>query len=206
MGRGVAPEKWGRSVWSLLHVLALAAGREPRLAPAVRAVLGAMRALLPCGKCRRSYAALPPPAGPLAAWVHATHNRVNAKLGKPELARGEGLDGLVAAMPARALAAFAARAAAASARYIRRCVDERLGEPATYGPELPEVRAAWATFAAAVPAVLLALVREKKRGGGEGKDAGRAPRARDGRGGGGGGRGARGARDARGLGRRAARR
>jgi hypothetical protein len=173
MGRGIAPEKWGRAAWTMLHGFAYVAARAPGAAPAVRSVLEAMRLLLPCLKCRRGYAEvrkrLGPPGDDLVGWVHAAHNRVNAELGRPEVAAADGLGAVVAAAPPGALRGLLLRAAAETARHVRACVDERLAAAAHRAEHAP-IREAWRAFARASSAILAALVGEKMRS--EGKQAG----------------------------------
>lgn len=89
MPLGVSPKVWGPSGWRLLHALARAAAAEPsreaaRAARArFRAVVGALREVLPCPTCRENFAghlgALPFPrrAADLPRWTFRLHHRVN---------------------------------------------------------------------------------------------------------------------------------
>src|SRR3990167_10277906 len=96
----LAPSSWGPVAWKLLH--SVAAGYPDRATPQEQASLTqfihGLPDLLPCAMCRvhfrQEIAADPvePHVGSRAAierWLVDLHNRVNARLEKPQLTRDE---------------------------------------------------------------------------------------------------------------------
>jgi hypothetical protein len=97
------PEVWGPVLWRAIHDMALAYPERPSPedARSVEAFFRALPALLPCAACgeklRAELLAEPVSGGParsraaLYAWTVRLHNRVNARLGKPEMGVAEAL-------------------------------------------------------------------------------------------------------------------
>ena len=90
------PEVWGPVFWGTLHIVALAYPDEPSYAEkrAAKEFYKSMVFLLPCPACRQHFAEIiegPPLENwldnrkSLIEWNVSVHNRVNAKLGKPEI-------------------------------------------------------------------------------------------------------------------------
>ena len=90
------PEVWGPVFWGTLHIVALAYPEEPSYAEkrAAKEFYKSMIFLLPCPACRQHFAEIIEGAPvenwldnrkSLIEWNVSVHNRVNAKLGKPEI-------------------------------------------------------------------------------------------------------------------------
>jgi hypothetical protein len=90
------PEVWGPVFWGTLHIVALAFPDEPSYAEkrAAKEFYKSMAFLLPCPVCRNHFAEILEGAPvenwldnrkSLIDWTVAAHNRVNVKLGKPEI-------------------------------------------------------------------------------------------------------------------------
>ncbi len=93
---GFPPESWGPSLWLLMHVVAATYPVDPT--PEARrqfaAFYASLQHVIPCGGCRRGYAALINGSHRLTPdvladrmslfrWTVDVHNAVNAKVGKP---------------------------------------------------------------------------------------------------------------------------
>jgi hypothetical protein len=90
------PEVWGPIFWSTLHIVALGFPDEPSYAEkrAAKEFYNSMAYLLPCPVCREHFTTvlqgLPVEnwldnRKSLIEWVVMAHNRVNERLGKPQL-------------------------------------------------------------------------------------------------------------------------
>jgi hypothetical protein len=84
---------WGPAAWKFLHTVTFAYPHNPSLEQqrAADAMFSSLGALLPCDRCKDHYQnefALHPPdtrnGATLSAWLVDLHNRVNARLGKPQ--------------------------------------------------------------------------------------------------------------------------
>lgn len=81
-------ESRGPVLWGELHRWALAGG------PDAEQWLAGFAKRLPCGECRKEWGAIvaeSPPTGDLFEWSVDAHNRVNRRLGKPELTVADAL-------------------------------------------------------------------------------------------------------------------
>ena len=90
------PEVWGPVFWGTLHIVALAYPDEPSYSEkrAAKEFYKSMVFLLPCPACRQHFAEILESIPvenwldnrkSLIEWNVTAHNRVNAKLGKPEI-------------------------------------------------------------------------------------------------------------------------
>lgn len=86
---------WGPSAWRFLHAVTFAYPEQPteEHKQAAKNLFESLRYLLPCGECCNHYCggldrhSIEPhldSRASLSKWLHAMHNRVNARLGKPE--------------------------------------------------------------------------------------------------------------------------
>lgn len=96
----IPPEVWGPSFWFSLHIVSLAYPDKPTYAEkrAAKEFFSALPYVLPCPACREHFRtiiqAMPVESWlddrtSLMEWVVAVHNRVNQRLGKPEVSMGE---------------------------------------------------------------------------------------------------------------------
>ena len=94
------PEIWGPLFWSTMHIISLAYPDDPTYSEkrAAKELFNAMAHLLPCPVCRSHYKDILQMSPvetwlddrkSLIEWVWATHNKVNVKLGKPEITLSE---------------------------------------------------------------------------------------------------------------------
>lgn len=96
MARGIDPEKWGPSAWTLLHYVTLGYPDDPDSEDIQRyaSFFESLVHVLPCLKCRESlkhhYTILPPDEAlwrgkqSLFEWGISLHRMVSASLGKAE--------------------------------------------------------------------------------------------------------------------------
>lgn len=87
---------WGPQLWQAAHAITFAFPTEnpsSQQQAAAQQFFQAWRALIPCESCRTHWATLldqlPPDAtsrDSLSRWLVEAHNRVNARIGKPQLA------------------------------------------------------------------------------------------------------------------------
>jgi hypothetical protein len=94
------PEVWGPIFWCTLHVISMAYPDQPTYAEkrAAKELFNALPHILPCPVCREHFRevliGMPVETWldnreSLVEWVWAVHNRVNVRLGKPEISRQE---------------------------------------------------------------------------------------------------------------------
>ncbi len=94
------PEVWGPIFWSTFHLVSMAYPDTPTYPEkrAAKEFFNSMTHLLPCPVCREHYreilAAMPVDSWlddrkSLTEWVWTLHNRVNTRLGKPEITQAE---------------------------------------------------------------------------------------------------------------------
>lgn len=92
------PEVWGPVFWSTLHIVSLSYADEPTYAEkrAAKEFYSALPYVLPCPVCREHFRevlqALPVEnwldnRNSLVEWVWMAHNRVNERLGKPQVTK-----------------------------------------------------------------------------------------------------------------------
>jgi hypothetical protein len=90
------PNEWGRHAWTWLHYASFGLPETPTPAEqaAALAQLHALSSLLPCSACRDHYRAMLAASPPephvgsgeaFARYIVDLHNRVNVRLGKPEV-------------------------------------------------------------------------------------------------------------------------
>ena len=88
------PKSWGPSAWKFLHAITLTYPENPNHhdQEAAESLFRSLRLLLPCDDCKHHYSELierTPVATEsrrsLSAWLVEIHNRVNTKLGKPQV-------------------------------------------------------------------------------------------------------------------------
>jgi hypothetical protein len=184
--RGVSPlspQRWGRAMWWVLHVLAAlvlddameavdgGACDAAAMCREFAKLLAALPVLLPCSTCRDNLAehmrgALQLPAmrggavrqaRALQRWVHDVHNAVNASTGRAAVPAHVGMDAVVAAHLARGERGVAVRLLAASLAAVDSCVfesvRERLAEPA----QRHEVERAWVLYRRVIAALYRGL-------------------------------------------------
>ncbi len=89
---GIQPDKWGHHAWATMHATAYGYPSIPTTTERAHAdhFFASIGAMLPCATCRHHYAEIlrdhPPDTrsrASLMQWVFSTHNKVNAKLGRP---------------------------------------------------------------------------------------------------------------------------
>jgi hypothetical protein len=94
------PEVWGPIIWCTLHVVSLSYPDEPSYSEkrAAKEFFNALGYLLPCPVCRTHFReilqAIPvenwlDDRKSLTEWVWMAHNRVNQRLGKPDITQEE---------------------------------------------------------------------------------------------------------------------
>ena len=92
------PEIWGPLFWSTFHIVSLGYPESPTFAEkrAAKEFFNSMIFLLPCPVCKEHFSdvlkTLPVETwldnrSSLTEWVWMLHNRVNARLGKPEISK-----------------------------------------------------------------------------------------------------------------------
>jgi len=92
------PEVWGPLFWSTFHIISLAYPESPTYGEkkAAKEFFNSMMFLLPCPICKEHFSdvlkTLPVETwldnrSSLTEWVWMLHNRVNARLGKPEISK-----------------------------------------------------------------------------------------------------------------------
>lgn len=90
------PDEWGSRFWFVMHTVAYYYPHNPSVddMTSVRHFFESFGRLLPCRSCRNHYRELlrtnpideiVQDRMALLRWIHMVHNRVNARLGKPEL-------------------------------------------------------------------------------------------------------------------------
>jgi hypothetical protein len=96
----IPPEVWGPMFWATFHITSLAYPDEPTYSEkrAAKEFFNALPFLLPCPVCRDHFKevlkGIPVETwldnrASLTEWVWMVHNRVNARLGKPEITQSE---------------------------------------------------------------------------------------------------------------------
>lgn len=94
------PEVWGPIFWCTLHIISMAYPDHPTYSEkrAAKELYNALPHILPCPVCREHFRevliGLPVDTWldnreSLVEWVWTVHNRVNVRLGKPEITRQE---------------------------------------------------------------------------------------------------------------------
>ncbi len=94
------PEVWGPVFWATLHIVSLGYADEPTYAEkrAAKEFYNALPYVLPCPVCREHFRevlqAIPVEnwldnRTSLVEWVWMAHNRVNERLGKPQVTKAE---------------------------------------------------------------------------------------------------------------------
>ena len=99
----IPPEVWGPIFWATLHITSMAYPDSPSYTEkrAAKEFFNALPHLLPCPVCREHFKeilkAMPVETWldnrtTLTEWVWMAHNRVNERLGKPQLTQAEFVD------------------------------------------------------------------------------------------------------------------
>jgi hypothetical protein len=97
IGEAIRPKTWGPQCWHFLDCLVFSYPIAPDADEQadMAAYFHALKKMLPCYSCRRDFTQMMEDdpierhlhcRESLARWLHEKHNRVNRKLGKPEMA------------------------------------------------------------------------------------------------------------------------
>ena len=171
--QGVSPSKWGRSMWRMLHGLALLVRTRPdrEQTDLMYVLLHTLPLLLPCRMCRenmrRHMGKLPIPARragevesaeSVRVWLHDVHNAVNVLCGKRPVAWNAGMHEELAALLRThrgLLVRHVVDAWKRATEHVRASVLER---NRFSDAQCAEINKAWSMYRVSVPR-LLTLVR-----------------------------------------------